>query len=282
MQPKSTQGGAMRRAGFAAAFVVGATLAGGASAQVIQDRYWIQGGGYFPQVDSNATIGIPGDPGTPINLERDLGLSHSDAVGDLQIGAKLFGSKRLRIVGEVLSLSRSGSKDINENITIGDVTYPVGATVNASFRTTLYRGTIGYSFLRNDQFELGAGLGFYGTEFSATASGEGYIGDSSGALQAQHHSFLAPLPTVAVYANYQPVRRLNLGADFNWFDIHINGYSGGITGIDAHAMYEIVHHVRLGVKYQYVDYHFSADQDSWQGNASYKFYGPGVFLNVGF
>ncbi len=97
-------------------------LAAPASAQAIEDDFWISGAGFLANVDtkvSSSTVVNPGD-GTVIDLEDDLGLDDSELLPAIYAGAKLGGG--FVITAEYYSLSRDTTANISRTIMVDDVT----------------------------------------------------------------------------------------------------------------------------------------------------------------
>src|SRR6187399_2845087 len=102
-----------------------AALAAPASAQAIDDNFWITGSGFLANVDTKVRSSLTTNPngGTEIDLEEDLGLDDNELLPAIYAGAKLGGG--FVITGEYYSLSRDTTGTISRNITIDNITYPV-------------------------------------------------------------------------------------------------------------------------------------------------------------
>src|SRR5688572_33181135 len=83
-----------------------AALAAPASAQAIEDDFWISGSGFFANVDTKVRSSLTTNPdgGTEIDLEEDLGLDDNELLPAIYVGAKLGGG--FVITAEYYSLSR--------------------------------------------------------------------------------------------------------------------------------------------------------------------------------
>src|SRR5690242_17270920 len=83
-------------------------LAGPASAQALQDHYWIEAAAFWPKIETTVNVSTPnGRVGTDIDLETDLNLKDRKALPAFLAGARL--SERVTIIGEYYGLDRSGS-----------------------------------------------------------------------------------------------------------------------------------------------------------------------------
>src|SRR5436190_15242740 len=146
-----------------------------AQGQALDDKYWIAIAGYWPSADSSGTLSRPNAPGTDIDFESDLGIDKSKVLPSVTGGAK-FG--RFVVQAEYYALDRNGSRTLTRDLMFDGVTYPANVSVGSKFDSNIYRGSIGYIFLRSDQAELGASIGLHVTDFKLTLNGQGQVGNS--------------------------------------------------------------------------------------------------------
>src|SRR5262249_20175100 len=132
--------------------------------------------------------------GTSISFEDDLGLDDRKVTGSFLGSVRLGQNGNWKIEAEYLHLDRSGTRSVTRTLTWGDQTYPVGTTVNSEFDSDIYRLSGGYSFIKDNQKELGVALGLHVTHFEASLSAP--------RLGAQTGDALAPLPTIGIYGAY--------------------------------------------------------------------------------
>ena len=152
---------------FTTGLLASSLLVAPANAQALQSRYWLEASAYWPNIDTTVSVtGTGGRVGTNINLESDLNLRDRKALPAFLAGARLW--DRVTIIGEYYALDRSGSAQASRDITFDDVVYPAGAQVDSSFESDIYRLAVGYSFVRQENLELGASIGLHATNFEAT------------------------------------------------------------------------------------------------------------------
>lgn len=257
-------------------------LPGAVHAQTLDDKYWIEISGFWPDVDSDVQVANVNHPNiaTKIDLESDLALADRKVVPAVQAGAR-FG--HFVVAAEYYSLHRSGSRAIGRNITFDDVTYGVGATVGSEFNSDIYRLTVGYDIVKKDDFELGLALGGHITNFEVALNGQGTVnGTAVVSTEARRKSVLAPLPTVGAYGAVRLVPRLMLTGRVDWLQLKIDDYKGRLWNVQAELNYRLFKNVGIGVMYRYVDYRLDADKEKWTGSMSYRFNGPAAVLRIGF
>jgi len=257
--------------------VVGMLTCGAAGAQdaswsvhpALTDRWSLQLGAYFPKADTTASLNsTAGTRGTSISFEDDLGLDDSKTTATI-LGSVRLG-ERWKIEAEYLFLDRSGSRSLSRTLNWGDHTYNLGATVNSEFNSNIYRLSAGYSFVKNNQSELGVVLGLHVTDFEAKLSAPN-IGSDKGDV-------LAPLPTVGIYGAYAFTPRWLLSGRMDYFSLNYNDYDGRLFNASAGVDYRFMRNFGVGVGYRYVDYDLTASKARYTGNVSYKFNGPVLYV----
>jgi hypothetical protein len=265
------------------AVILGTTaLAVPANAQSLDDRFWIQGTGFLANVDTDVRIASTANPnsGTQIDLEEDLGLDDSSLLPAIYAGAKLGGG--FVVTAEYYSLGRDSTGTISRNITIDDVTYPVNASVTAGFDTDIYRLTVGYSFIRNDTFELGAAIGLHATELEFSISGQGSTGGAPVTSQVRRKDVGAPMPTLGLYTTFEVMPRVTINARVDYLSLAIDEYDGSLLNAQASVSYRLMDNVGVGVGYRFVDYDLDVTKPRVTGSFDYQFWGPSFFIEVGF
>jgi hypothetical protein len=264
--------------------VAAAVLAGlstAASAELPQDRFW---GGleyFYPTISSTARIDATATarPGTEIKLEDELDLS--DRKGTPYIGLGMRLGDNWRIEFEYYDLKRTATKTITRQIDFGDTSFPIGATINTKFDSTIYRLTGGWSFVKNQQAEAGVSFGFHVTDFETQLSGQG-TGPLGLGFQREAHDALVPLPTVGLYGTYMITPQVALRGRVDFLSLEYQDYDGRLVNWMAAIDWRFAKNVGAGVGYRYVDYRLDATKSDFTGQVKYTFKGPTIFVNMGF
>ena len=234
----------------------------------LQDTWTVQLGAFIPSVDTTASLkSSSGAVGTSVSLEDDLGFSDRKTLGSFFAGARL--GQRWKIEFEYFALDRSHSRAIDRTINWGDKTYPVNAVVDGKFNSDVYRLSGGYSFVKNDQAEVGAALGLFVTRFSTSLTASG-IGASGGDVTA-------PLPTIGLYGAYAFSPRWLLSGRVDYFSLNYGDYDGSLTNFTAGVDYRFTRNFGIGAGYRYVDYDVDVTKSSYNGSIRYKFSGPTIY-----
>lgn len=160
--------------GIAGAFATAAP----AGAQALDDKYWVELGAFLPNVDTEVRVQSANNPNiaTTIDLESDLALSDRDTLPSIAAGVRI--GRNFSIGAEYYSPRREGTRSISREIVFDDTTYAVGASLTSAFDSDIYRLTVGYEFVKNDNFSLGGALGLHATQFDISLSGQGTVNDA--------------------------------------------------------------------------------------------------------
>ena len=212
---------------LSALILTGAALAAApASAQNIDDNFWVTAEFYWPKVDSTVQISSVNNPtvGTEIDFEDDLNLDHGEALPSFEAGWRI--SNRIRLVGEYYKLGRSAQTTLSRDLVFDDVTYHANATVAGEFDSSVYRFSAGYSFVRNDSAELGASLGLHITDFTVGLAGQATIGNATATAQTRRKDVLAPLPTIGLYGAVEIAPHVQIGGNIDYLSLSIGDYDG--------------------------------------------------------
>ena len=267
-----------------ALLATGAALhAAPAAAQGMDDNYWLEVAFYWPSVDTSLQLNSTTNNtiGTDVDFESDLNLDKGEALPALEAGARL--GRNWRLTAEYFALGRSGEASLSRNIVVEDVTYPVNAVVNSEFDSDVYRFSVGYSFVRNDSVELGGAHGLHATDFTVSLTGLGSVNGSPVATtQTRAKDFLAPLPTIGLYGNYEVAPGFVLGANVDFLSLKVGDYDGRLVNAQVELSYQVARNFAIGANYRYVDYRVDVEKDTYTGRLTYQFNGPSVFVRAGF
>jgi len=262
---------------FALAVISAAPVA----AQRLDDRFSFQVAAYFPNVDSRVQVnGTNGNIGTEVDFENDLGFDKNRVLPAFMAEWRFNDDWVLN--AEYYALGRSSEAPIDRELIVGDTVFPVNGTVGAGFDSNIYRFTIGNRFFQTKDFEIGAAVGLHGTDFAVFIEGEGSVNGQPGQFRSESRSVFAPLPTIGLFAIWEPVPKVNISGRFDWLSLTIDDYSGRLLNTEVTAAYRIHKNIDLGLMYRRVDYRVEVKKDDWDGEVRYNFNGPAIFVQFGF
>lgn len=239
----------------------------------LQDRFYFAAGAFLPrsttsvQVNSN-TLGV----GTDVEFEHSLGMQESKTVPDLY-GRYRFGN-RWRVEAEYFELNRNGQRTIDRDIQYGDKVFPVNAQVSSKFDFADVRISVGYSFFRTVDKEIGVGLGAHVASYDVSLT--------ANALGTEAKNVTAPLPVVTGYGQFALTERWAVGARLDWLSLSYDKYEGKIAAMGLDVLYQPFRHVGFGAGFRslYIDAKVKNTDRTAQFRQTLQ--GPLAFVNVSF
>jgi len=252
-----------------------------ATAQSNGDKVWVEVAGYTPSIETEARIDTAnGRFGTVIHFEDDLDFDDRKTLPAALVGVRLGGG--FSVTGEYFSLDRASTVGLEREITFGDVTFPVAASVTNEFNTDIYRLAVNYAVIRRANFDLGLSAGVHATDVEVSIEGEGRVGNSGLQFERRSQSLLAPMPTVGLFGNANVLPRLSLGARVDYFSLSVGKYDAKLLNAQVSATYRIHRNIGIGLGFRHVEYRVIATGEHLIGRVDYNFDGPTLFLRAGF
>ncbi|MEE4277910.1 MAG: hypothetical protein V2I82_05495 [Halieaceae bacterium] len=210
-----------------------------------------------------------GDPGTDVDLEKELGLSRSDSV--FRVDAFYSFNEAHRIDVSWFDLSRSSSTQIERDIEWNGTLYPVDTTVNSQFDLDIYKLAYTWSFWRKDRNFLGVTGGLYiadtGTSLSA---------DTIGAREVT--SATAPLPVIGLRGQYFLTQKWSVRASGEFFLFESGDWDGDLVDLYLGVDYELSDRIAVGVGFNSVTFDLGVSKENFAGQLDWGYSGGLVFL----
>jgi hypothetical protein len=184
---------------------VAAVLPGLAQAQVgpldLEQRFWLQLSAFSADIASTAqvTSRFGNQVGSRLELENDYGLPKRKLVPALAAGLRI--GQRWRMELETLATTRSGREvQLTREITLLETTYPINASVRASFDLQSTRFGAGYSAYQSETAEFGLAFGLLASSYKVQVD---LLSVNSGRLSASaSKTQTAFLPMLGVYGRF--------------------------------------------------------------------------------
>ncbi len=218
-------------------------------------------GAVAAQIETNARLDGTTSGGTRIDLESDAGLG-TDKTTYL-LGATWRLAKNHRIDGLYNEVKRDASKTTERSFTIDDVTYPAGTVLGVEQKTSI--GYLGYrySFLKNPDMEVAAGLGLYGGnfKFKFDASQPGLNVDESTTL---------PLPVLGLSGDFYLTERATVTAAVRGLKVKIGDVDGSVLGATLAGEYWLANNWGVGAALDYLKIEADVTKSSFRGNIEFK------------
>ena len=177
--------------------------------------------------------------GTSIDFRNTLGMDDTAWGPDAEFRWRM--SERWRLELNYFWITQSGSKTLDQEIQWGDVVYPLNAQVNTKLNFSDFRTSVGYSFYKTSDKELGVGFGLHWLWWQTDLSSQGQ------GSQGTH--LLAPLPVVSLYGGFALNDQWSVTARIDEFSLTYEQYHGGITVMGLNVLYQPFRHLGFGIGY---------------------------------
>jgi hypothetical protein len=206
---------------------------------LLNDKFRVSLGGFY--ADTNTSVRLDANTGTgiEINFEDALGIENRKLVGEAAMYWR-FG-ERWHLGADYFSINRSGSRTLSQTVEWGGQTFTAGTNVSAQTKISDLRTTVGYSFFKRPDKEVGVGAGLHwtGLKFS--------LEETSGVVGAESASVTAPLPVVYMYSNVALTDTWAMSTRLDWLSLNYDKYSGSIRAVGFDFIYQPYTHVAFGM-----------------------------------
>jgi len=220
---------------------------------------------------NSETLGV----GTSIDMQDTLGMGSTAWGPNAEFRWRMSESWRMEL--SYYWVSQSGSKSIDRDIQWGDVVFPINAQVNSKLNFSDLRTSVGYSFYKTSDKELGVGLGLHWLWYQASLS--------SASQGTEGGNLLAPLPVLSVYGGFALNEQWSVNARLDYFSLTYEQYHGGISVMGLNVLYQPFRHLGFGLGYSGTFLNFQADSTglgSFQGKFNQNLQGPTFYLTASF
>jgi hypothetical protein len=239
----------------------------------LQDRWTFGAGLFFPSTATQAQlISNNTGVGTSVDFEDTFDMERSKTVPTFYARWRI--NQRWRIDADYFQLNRDSERVIDREIRWGDQTFAVNTSVSSKFDFSDLRVSVGYSFFRTPDKELGVGLGLHMAWYDVSLS--------SPATSGEGQDVLAPLPVLSLYGNFALTDRWAVGTRLDRFSLDYDKFSGGLTNLAIDVQYQPFRHVGFALGYRGLFIKAEVEGDRVTGKFRQSFSGPMLSMNVSF
>jgi hypothetical protein len=258
----------------------------GASADSLKpgdERFKFVAGWFMPAFGTDVRFDGTTDSGDDVNLDDDLGIDR-DQSGAL-LGFEWRFAERHRLGASWSSFSQNGERVFDEELTIGDETFPVNAVVRTDWQLDLIPITYSYSFIKREKDELAGTFGIHLDKVSirvrAETSATGEVLD----LQSDHNADL-PLPLFGLRYDHHFSDSWSAGVAASFFSIEFGestvGGKGSLYNGRVYGEYRFNSHYGAGLAIDAFRLDLDANKNNFSGSYEYDYWGPQLYLTARF
>lgn len=238
----------------------------------ITDRWSFRG--TYQQPTANMFLRYDGSPilqGTELSAERDLGWDHKLNQGNFEMIVRMLERHRLRM--DFFNVNRGGTVTMTRQVRFGDDVYQVSDRVESDSQIRFMGLTYTYSFLRGDNYELGAGLGMHLFQV------DGHATVPARRLEERFDA-AGPLPTIAIDGTYLMSDRWSINARVQAFKAHISDVYGRFDVWHGDVQYRPWKSFAFGLGYTKTAFNIDSRDRSFSGRLFLDVKGPEAFIRV--
>jgi len=228
------------------------------------------------RADGSPGPGAPVEIGTPIDVERELGIADRTSFR-LDGYWRFLERHKLRVM--YFDESRSGDKSIADEIVFRGQTYPVNTQVSTRFDTRVVELAYEYAFLRGEHYELAASLGIHELSFKLQLNA---LGKNTNVKQSARADVNGPLPVVGVHYVWEFYPHWSLDAMFQFFALKYQQYDGNLQDYNATVYYMPWKNFGFGVGWNEFRTSVNVDNASYDGNLAWRYGGVRLFFKASY
>ncbi len=243
----------------------------------IASDWLISVGTAFTENDPKIGLAPDGARVTLIDLEA-LGIDPDD--NDYYVAATWQAPRRWRLDFTTYVSKLDGGLFTDKDYTYGDLVIPAGSGLAMDLSSRFYVLNAHYSFWKKPRWEAGAGFGIYALDW---AGGLALVnGDSGEVLGQETEDFLAPLPTLGLFARYAFTERLAGRVGVDWLSANIDKYDGEVFALSAGLDWWFSQHWGLSAGLDIVDIDVTVDDEPFNQYVNASWDSLYVKLNLAF
>ena len=266
----------------ASVFALALLGASAAQASPLDDTFDLSLGAFI--LSTHTTVRAGGSPGpaapveigTPIDVERQLGISDRTSFR-LDGYWRFFERHKLRVM--YFDESRSADKSITDEIVFRGQTYSVNTQVGTSFKTLVAELAYEYAFLRGEHYELAGSLGIHELTFKLQLTA---VGQNVNAQQSARADVTGPLPVIGVHYVWEFYPRWSLDAMFQFFALKYQQYDGNLQDYTATVYYMPWKNFGFGAGWNEFRTNVNIDNASYDGNLTWRYGGLRLFFKASY
>lgn len=246
----------------------------------ISDHFYARAAYYSPQMRTNLRVdpsnAAPGQIGTALNAEHDLGLPEKLHQGRVEFMFRLRERSKVRV--DYFEADRSGSQVLANDIVFNNATFLAGEVANTSLDWKQFSITYTYSFLRNERFELGTGLAVYFLQLNAVMTQQPPFAIGL----RQEVSAADPFPALPLDFVWRISTRWSATARGAYLKATLNGFHGWYADLQEDVQYRWNPNFVVGLGYSSIRTSLNREGGSYPGSFQMSASGPELFIRFSF
>jgi hypothetical protein len=253
-----------------------------AAADPLEDTFALNIGAFI--LSTNTTVradgspgpGLPAEVGTPISVERQLGMSDRTSFR-LDGYWRFLERHKIRVM--YFDESRSAQKSITDEIVFRGQTYPVNTQLSSKLDTQVAELAYEYAFLRGEHYELAGSLGIHDLTFKLQLTA---LGQTVNQQESARADVNGPLPVIGVHYVWEFYPRWSLDAMFQFFTLKFDQYDGNLQDYTATVFYMPWQHFGFGAGWNEFTTNVNISNNAYDGNLAWRYGGVRLFFRASY
>jgi hypothetical protein len=246
----------------------------------ITDHFFVRASFYSVKLDTNLRVDpsnpAPGQSGTAVNAENDLGLPDKLHKGRVEFMFRLRDRNKVRV--DYFDADRTGNVVLANDIVFNDQTFVAGLPTKSSFDWRQFDITYTYSFIRNERFEVGTGIGMYFLQLEAIMQQSPPF-----ALGVrQEVSAATPFPALPLDFTWRISSRWSTTARIAYLKAIISGFNGWYEDAHMDVQYRWNPNFQIGLGYSLTRASLTREGGSFPGQLGLNMKGFEGFVRFSF
>ena len=226
--------------------------------------------------DVNTTLRIDSETlgtGTEVDLESDFDVDDRLFLGRIDAGWRF--AKKHAIDFSVFELGREGTRIIDRDIQIGNVTFPISTEVKTEFETVVFKLAYRYAFLHRERWHMGASLGAHTMDWKTKWT-------AGNLALEEDFDVTVPLPVLGLFGSYGITPKLYLNASSEFFGLEYEEFDGFLNNTRLSLEHRTFEHVAfgLGLDYFLIDASVESESGNLSAEAEYDYLGLLAFMRI--
>ena len=242
-------------------------------------RLQVAAGAFFSTMDNEYRLQSGPEGGTKVDGD-DLGIDDTNTVPFGNLRWRF--TNRWRVEGNYFAIDADGKIRASKPIDWGDLDFEVGAEVKTNAKTKIARAAVGYSFIKRDQVELGAGVGLHYLDWETKLSGNAKIDGEAVVSASRKASVDGWAPNLALFGGYAFNSQWVLSGRVDWISAEVGDIGGSLWRLGASLIYQPFEHVGFGAGYEWVNGNIDHRDGDEKTSIDADYFGPTLFMSLSF
>ncbi|HIG41965.1 MAG: hypothetical protein ABGY96_12620 [bacterium] len=250
----------------------------------IEDTHFFRLGVY--KQEATVRLGATIDPFPPVVIDLADDLNSDDSTTAVSALYRWHFTKKWSLSLAYRQLALDGGGLATKDFNFDGKDFTAGGEINTEFNLDTYLVDIGYSFIRNNKWEMVVGMGLHAFDIESSISGQISVTDGSGIVTLANGranaDVLAPLPNLRGAVTYMINPKWEVNASFGWLSVEIDQIKGDYTYFDFATEYRITDRFGIGATYEIADIDVTVKKISRVEKYDLEFKGPSLYISYGF